>query len=117
MKVSTQDSDGTLAFFHLVAPPMSGPPLHVHTREDELFYLEAALGLHDRAGWRAFSTMTAAELAAALLDRGRQHDVERAASLFAETESAARELGLAGVQRRLTAVAARLDGDGAPGPG
>ena len=61
--------------------------------------------------------MTAAELAAALLDRGRQHDVERAASLFAETESAARELGLAGVQRRLTAVAARLDGDGAPGPG
>jgi quercetin dioxygenase-like cupin family protein len=39
MKVSAQDSDGTLAFFHLVAPPMSGPPRHVHTREDELFYI------------------------------------------------------------------------------
>ena len=39
MKVSGQDSDGTLAFFHLVAPPMSGPPRHVHTREDELFYV------------------------------------------------------------------------------
>jgi quercetin dioxygenase-like cupin family protein len=39
VKVSAQDSDGTLAFFHLVAPPMSGPPLHVHTREDELFYI------------------------------------------------------------------------------
>jgi quercetin dioxygenase-like cupin family protein len=39
VKVSAQDSDGTLAFFHLVAPPMSGPPLHVHTREDELFYV------------------------------------------------------------------------------
>jgi len=39
VKVSPQDSDGTLAFFHLVAPPMSGPPLHVHTREDELFYV------------------------------------------------------------------------------
>ena len=39
VKVSAHDSDGTLAFFHLVAPPMSGPPLHVHTREDELFYV------------------------------------------------------------------------------
>jgi quercetin dioxygenase-like cupin family protein len=39
VKVSAQDSDGTLAFFHLVVPPMSGPPLHVHTREDELFYV------------------------------------------------------------------------------
>jgi quercetin dioxygenase-like cupin family protein len=39
VKVSPEDSDGTLAFFHLVAPPMSGPPLHVHTREDELFYV------------------------------------------------------------------------------
>ena len=39
VKVSGEDSDGTLAFFHLVAPPMSGPPRHVHTREDELFYV------------------------------------------------------------------------------
>lgn len=39
VKVSAQDSDGALAFFHLVAPPMSGPPRHVHTREDELFYI------------------------------------------------------------------------------
>jgi quercetin dioxygenase-like cupin family protein len=39
VKVSAQDSDGMLAFFHLVAPPMSGPPRHVHTREDELFYV------------------------------------------------------------------------------
>lgn len=39
VKVSAQDSNGTLAFFHLVAPPMSGPPRHVHTREDELFYV------------------------------------------------------------------------------
>lgn len=39
VKVSAEDSDGTLAFFHLVAPPMSGPPRHVHTREDELFYI------------------------------------------------------------------------------
>jgi mannose-6-phosphate isomerase-like protein (cupin superfamily) len=39
MKVSAADSEGTLSFFHLVAPPMSGPPRHVHTREDELFYV------------------------------------------------------------------------------
>jgi len=39
VKVSSEDSDATLAFFHLVAPPMSGPPRHVHSREDELFYV------------------------------------------------------------------------------
>jgi len=39
VKVGPADSDGQLAAFHLVAPPMSGPPLHVHTREDEWFYV------------------------------------------------------------------------------
>lgn len=39
VKVSAADSEGQLAFFHLVAPPMSGPPRHVHSREDELFYV------------------------------------------------------------------------------
>ena len=39
VKVGPDDSDGQLAAFHLVAPPMSGPPLHVHSREDEWFYV------------------------------------------------------------------------------
>lgn len=39
VKVSPADSDGQMAFFHLTAPPMSGPPLHFHSREDELFYV------------------------------------------------------------------------------
>jgi quercetin dioxygenase-like cupin family protein len=39
VKVSPGDADGQLAAFHLVAPPMSGPPRHVHTREDEWFYV------------------------------------------------------------------------------
>ena len=39
VKVAAADSEGQLAFFHLVAPPMSGPPRHVHSREDELFYV------------------------------------------------------------------------------
>jgi quercetin dioxygenase-like cupin family protein len=37
--VSPADSAGHFAAFHLVAPPMSGPPLHVHSREDEWFYV------------------------------------------------------------------------------
>ncbi len=39
VKVASADADGRLAAFHLVAPPMSGPPRHVHTREDEWFYV------------------------------------------------------------------------------
>lgn len=39
VKVAPGDSDGHLAAFHLVAPPMSGPPRHVHSREDEWFYV------------------------------------------------------------------------------
>ena len=39
VKVSLADSDGQLAAFHLVAPPMSGPPRHVHSREDEWFHV------------------------------------------------------------------------------
>ncbi len=39
VKVAAADSGGQLAFFHLLAPPMSGPPRHVHSREDELFYV------------------------------------------------------------------------------
>ena len=39
VKVSAADSEGRIAAFHLVAPPMSGPPRHVHAREDEWFYV------------------------------------------------------------------------------
>jgi quercetin dioxygenase-like cupin family protein len=39
VKIAPEDSDGRYAVFHLEAPPMSGPPLHVHTREDEFFYV------------------------------------------------------------------------------
>jgi hypothetical protein len=80
-------------------------------------HLEAALALHDRAGWRVVSAMTAAELAAARLDRGHRGDAATAARLVAVTEPVARELGLTGVQRRLAAVAVRLDPAGAPPAG
>lgn len=39
VKATGTDTTDRFAFFHLQVPPMSGPPLHVHTREDELFYV------------------------------------------------------------------------------
>lgn len=39
VKVSSADSDGALAVFHADVPPMSGPPLHRHSREDEWLYV------------------------------------------------------------------------------
>lgn len=39
VKVSGADTNGQFAIFHLTVPPMSGPPLHSHTREEEWFYI------------------------------------------------------------------------------
>ena len=38
-KLTNEDTDGTLAIFQPNVPPMSGPPLHRHSREDEWFYV------------------------------------------------------------------------------
>src|SRR5215470_5425016 len=40
VKLADQDSGGgNLAIFHQDVPPMAGPPLHRHSREDEWFYV------------------------------------------------------------------------------
>ena len=39
VKLASTDTDGAAAVFHLTAPPMSGPPLHRHSREDEWLYI------------------------------------------------------------------------------
>lgn len=39
VKVASSDTGGAAAVFHLTVPPMSGPPLHRHSREDEWFYV------------------------------------------------------------------------------
>ena len=39
VKVTASDTGGAFALFHLVAPPLTGPPLHRHSREDETFYV------------------------------------------------------------------------------
>ena len=39
VKLASSDTGGGAAVFHLTVPPMSGPPLHRHSREDEWFYV------------------------------------------------------------------------------
>ena len=39
VKLTNDDTDGIAAIFQQNVPPMSGPPLHRHSREDEWFYV------------------------------------------------------------------------------
>jgi mannose-6-phosphate isomerase-like protein (cupin superfamily) len=39
IKVSGKDTGGTYAVIEEVSPPSGGPPLHLHHREDEAFYV------------------------------------------------------------------------------
>lgn len=39
VKLASADTNNGAAVFHLDVPPMSGPPLHRHSREDEWFYV------------------------------------------------------------------------------
>lgn len=39
VKARSEDTDGTFAFLENVIPSMQGPPLHVHTQEDEAWYV------------------------------------------------------------------------------
>jgi quercetin dioxygenase-like cupin family protein len=39
VKASKESTNGTLAFLEASIPPGSGPPPHVHTLEDEAFYI------------------------------------------------------------------------------
>ena len=38
-KLSGEDTNGAYAVLESITPPDGGPPLHVHTREDECFYI------------------------------------------------------------------------------
>jgi quercetin dioxygenase-like cupin family protein len=38
-KVTSEDSAGTISLMELTTLPRSGPPLHVHHREDETYYV------------------------------------------------------------------------------
>lgn len=39
VKLTSADTNGAAAIFHLTVPPMSGPSMHRHSREDEWFYV------------------------------------------------------------------------------
>jgi uncharacterized cupin superfamily protein len=39
VKLTNADTNGAAAIFYQTAPPMSGPRLHRHSREDEWFYV------------------------------------------------------------------------------
>lgn len=39
IKVTTEDTAGSFALIETVVAPMQGPPLHVHAREDEMWYV------------------------------------------------------------------------------
>ena len=49
VRLSSAESAGALSLLEVVAPPGSGPPLHIHRREAEIFYLLAGRMLY-RAG-------------------------------------------------------------------
>lgn len=69
LKVGTEDTHGALGAVEAEIPPGSGPPLHVHQNEDEMFYLiEGVLELTD-----ASRTFTAQAGSFILLPRGSTH--------------------------------------------
>jgi len=39
VKVSSADTGGAFTLLETIAPPSAGPPLHVHTRESETFFV------------------------------------------------------------------------------
>jgi quercetin dioxygenase-like cupin family protein len=39
VKLGDADTNGAVALFQHAVPPMGGPPLHRHSREDEWFYV------------------------------------------------------------------------------
>jgi quercetin dioxygenase-like cupin family protein len=49
VRLSSVESAGALTLLEVVAPPGTGPPLHVHRREAEIFYLLAGRMVY-RAG-------------------------------------------------------------------
>ncbi|MFD0772756.1 cupin domain-containing protein [Streptomonospora algeriensis] len=69
LKAGTKDTHGALGVMEAEIPPGSGPPLHVHQNEDEMFYLlEGTLELTD-----VDRTFTARAGSFILLPRGSAH--------------------------------------------
>ncbi|MDA2811414.1 cupin domain-containing protein [Nocardiopsis sp. RSe5-2] len=69
LKAATKDTHGALGVMEAEIPPGSGPPLHLHQNEDEIFYLlEGTLEITD-----VDRTFVAHRGAFLLLPRGSAH--------------------------------------------
>jgi quercetin dioxygenase-like cupin family protein len=69
IKCGGNDTSGAYALIEALVPPGSGPPPHIHTREDEAFYiLDGELEFH--AEGRSFAATTGAWVT---LARGSLH--------------------------------------------
>jgi quercetin dioxygenase-like cupin family protein len=69
IKCSGNDTSGAYALIEAIVPPGSGPPPHIHTREDEAFYmLDGELEFHAEG-----SSFAAATGAWVTLARGSLH--------------------------------------------
>ena len=67
--LATEDSDGAMSIVDTVAPPNSGPPRHVHDREDEVFVI-----LTGRCEfWLEGETFVRGPGETAFVPRGKEH--------------------------------------------
>ena len=76
-----EDTNGKYALWEAIVPPGGGPPPHVHSREEEGFYiLEGEITLHDRrraARGDGGDVRQHAGRDAALLQERERHDRRR----------------------------------------
>ena len=68
-KSRAKETNGTLTALESVIAPGEGPPLHVHIREDEMYYVIGG-GLHFLAGGRRFDAPTGSFT---FIPRGTEH--------------------------------------------
>jgi quercetin dioxygenase-like cupin family protein len=80
VKVSAADTGGAVSVFQLTAPRFTGPPLHVHTREDETFYVLSGEVIFEIDGTR----VTTGAGSVVFLPRGIPHRYQNFSDLPAE---------------------------------
>jgi quercetin dioxygenase-like cupin family protein len=77
IKCSGNDTSGACALVEAWVPPGNGPPPHIHSREDEAFYiLEGVITFH--ADGRTFTATTGSWVT---LARGSLHDFKNTGSI------------------------------------
>jgi mannose-6-phosphate isomerase-like protein (cupin superfamily) len=110
LKATSETTGGAYSLVEAVAPAGSGPPLHVHSREDETFFvLEGTLTV-----WCGDETFTAGPGAHVFLPRGIPH------TFAVEGGRPARILGMVtpgGFEGYFVAIGRPAESDGLPPAG